>query len=132
MRFNASISCSLNKGSYEPGDVLRGYLMVHNEGSDIRVDVFVGIQRPDGSIATLRSDGNLRLGVWPWLSDVMIPAGAVLGPAMVLELSITDSAPKGQYAYVAALRPSDGPDDHFPAVDSVLFSIPFGTGTRTP
>ncbi|HUT03939.1 MAG TPA: right-handed parallel beta-helix repeat-containing protein [bacterium] len=98
---NPYIESSVNyPGEFAPGDLLVGFIEVHNPGADFPVDVYVAFVLPNGTVVSLTSSG-LTIGIHPWASNVVLPTGLHFGPSEVIRTTVPQSP--GSYLFAAAL-----------------------------
>jgi len=97
---NPEIECSLNESEFAPGDALVGFIEAQNPGPDVAVDVYVAFVLPDGAIISLTS-GGLTSGMYPWVSNVVLPSGFDFVPTEVIRTTAPQSP--GDYLFAAAL-----------------------------
>jgi len=97
---NPQIVCSLNSGEFAPGETLVGFIEAHNPGPDVTVDAYVAFVLPDGALISLTA-GGLTSGMYPWVSNVVLPSGFDFGPTEVIRTTVPQSP--GDYLFAAAL-----------------------------
>jgi len=119
---HVQVSCSLNAAELEPGDLLKGFMSVHNRGVSEPVDLFAMIIVPDGSAISLTQHG-FATGVWPWHSDLILPAYFAAGPDMIFEIAIPADAAPGSYIYRVEVRGAGEGEAGILSVDECLFDV---------
>jgi hypothetical protein len=97
---NLPIECWLNESEFAPGDLLIGFIEAQNSGVDLAVDAYVGFLLPNGEAISLTSSG-LTIGIYPWVSNAVLPSGFHFGPTEVLRTTVPGGA--GSYLFAAAL-----------------------------
>ncbi|HUT03995.1 MAG TPA: right-handed parallel beta-helix repeat-containing protein [bacterium] len=100
--FAVTIQTSLNDNEFGPGDDLEAYLSVENHGSEVVVDVYIGLILPDGSVLCIGPDGAY-FGIFPFATSVFLDCNATIDPLKILDLTVPGNAPPGDCAYAAAV-----------------------------
>ncbi len=97
---NLRIECWLNESEFAPGDTLVGFIEAQNPGPDVPADVYVAFVLPNGVVVSLTA-GGLANGIYPWVSNVLLPSGFHFGPSEVLRTTVPEGT--GSYLFAAAL-----------------------------
>lgn len=96
------IKCLLNSSEYERGELITTSLAIQNDGAPFYADLYTCFVLPDGAIMSF--DGAAwDIGIYPWLSDLLLETGFAAGPDIFYTGYIPGNAPLGPYLFAAAL-----------------------------
>lgn len=100
-----TIQVVLDKPEYAPGDVMSASLVESNLGSTRwEVNVIIAVMAPDGSLFFFP---NWTALINIFMSQLLLP-GTLTQPMEFFQLPISESLPKGQYTWFAALGQEAG------------------------